>query len=428
MKKAALLLLISCPVSAQVLMFSLDNAVNAAAVTYVNMFGVANSGPNATENIVQAPMAYAMTVNYFSIGLSTAPGAGTSYSFAIMDNGVATVSSVTISGTNTSATVLLSTAVDVNHLVDIKITPFNTPASTFVRYAIGLNATDGSNVSVFGVNAALAAGGTTYMGIAPSASGNNESQRQQIISTPGTFIAMSTALNVPLPAGTTETFALRSNGVDTTGICRVSGVIGTTCTVSFSTRSLPGTTWTLGYGQSGTSSTTPRGMVGVAFQADNAGEFPITVGCSHPAAGASATEYYVLQGLNFAGNLNENNVHSIGYAPFPYLVLKNLYVRDYSSPSPGSYAYGFRANKASPAGTMTCSNAAASVCSDLVNQIYLTSSNDLLNLQAVPSASPATGGFFAMAMTGYVPPLGRPNGWLINGGKNIINGGKVIIQ
>lgn len=430
MKKVILFLFLTCPASAQVLMFGLDTAPSVSAVSFGNMFGVANSGLSATENIVQSPLAYAMTVSYFSVNLSTAPGAGKDYSFAIMDNGNVTVASMTVRDSNTTATVTLSTAIDVNHLVDIKITPSGTPSSTFIRYSLGLNATDGSNnISVFGINTALVAGGTVYMGISPSASQNVEANRQQIVSTPGVFMAMSTVLSAALTVGTTETLMLRSNLTDTNvGVCRItSATPNNACTVSFSTRSTPGMTWTIGYGQSGTANT-PRGMVGVAFQADKPGEFPFTVGCSHPAAAVSTTEFYVVQGLNFAGNANENNVHGLSYVPFPYFVLKDFYVRDYSATSPGSYAYTVRINKASPAGSMTCSNAAAGLCSDLVNRISLTSPGDLVDYQAVPTASPAVNGFFSIAMTGYVPPLGNPKGWLINGSETIINGGKVIVQ
>lgn len=189
---------------------------------------------SATEATQRMPVSIAGTISTLYVHLATAPGAGTSWAFTLVKNGVdtaltCTVADAAVTCNDTSNSFSVAAGDDLS----VKSVPTNTPASTVgIRWSYKLagSTTGESTIPGSTRTSTIAANSTVYMGIqgcaAPNSTLNN---RDQVMPTGGVIDDFYVKLNAAPGAGQSVTFTLMKNGADTSVTCTVSDS-ATSCT------------------------------------------------------------------------------------------------------------------------------------------------------------------------------------------------------
>lgn len=136
-----------------------NTSLHTTAVRY-NTIGVPSDSWHATEDQRAVLWGVGASIASLFVRLSAAPGAGTSYAFTIMKNGVAeATSTVTIADAATSGNVTgLSIAVAAGDLLSLRCTPTNTPVNPSCYYGISYEPTTSQVFNVSGVSVSESSG------------------------------------------------------------------------------------------------------------------------------------------------------------------------------------------------------------------------------------------------------------------------------
>lgn len=188
-----------------------------------------NTTDNAIRNVI--PVAGDQKTLYVEVG--TAPGAGKSWVFTLVKNGVDTSSTCTIADAATSCSDLVNTtALTAGNTLSVKSVPSGTPASPVtIRFGWAFQATASGEGIVLGATrgTTLSNSATNYAGVQMSGAANATlANVDQIMPTGGTFSHLYVELEGAPTAGKSYAFTLLKAGADQSLTCTVSDT-ATTC-------------------------------------------------------------------------------------------------------------------------------------------------------------------------------------------------------
>lgn len=164
------------------------------------------------------------TIKNLMVKLDGSPGAGKSYTFTLMKNGIAQALSVTISDTDTQgADTTNEVAVSAGDLITLRCIPSGTPTARYARYSCVFEGNNAKESLILGI-------GETYnIGVyySPLSGGREtgttiEGSTYQVIPTPGTIKNLYVNLSEdPGISPEAYRFTLRKNGVSTALTCTI---------------------------------------------------------------------------------------------------------------------------------------------------------------------------------------------------------------
>lgn len=387
----------------QVIVGGYNNALSNAATEYNNLAGGYNWGSfgamgDRYDQIVTTPGA----LSKLTVELSAAPGAGTSYTFTLMLNNVATALTTTIADANSTGQSAGSVNVVAGDRVCIQSTYAGAPGTPTARWSILFTGNTAKHSLILG-RTGTDNGATVY---SPLSQGREidyatEAEVYQIIPTSGKIKNLYVSLSTdPGVAPDAYRFTLRVNGVSSTLTCTVVADDTTGNDTLHEVAVAAGDRVNLMMEPLNGPAAIPNMGFGMTFVADTDGE-SIILGSSSDTPSAAASEYHYLQCcfLSQAWTVTEGNHAQCGQV----VTLKNLYV--YLSVAPGagkSYTIGVRVN-----GTTRLSVAIADANqtgSDLVNT-WDVADYDNLNAISTPAGAPAAS-LVHWGLVGYIIPTG----------------------
>ena len=405
----------------QVLFGNAKDNLNGSTVEYDMLAG--GFGWHATENRRFAIMPSAGTISKLRIVMDGAPGAGTSYTFVLMVDGVASALTVTISGTDTEGTDLSnSVSVSAGQTVALRSTPADTPSSSVNMMHSVLFTGSTSKESVIlgsGLGGTLDTANdeydTVYMGsgVGPT---TTEADHQLLVAAPGTiknlYVHLSADPGDPVaPDG--YRFTLRKNGASQSLTVTISADDTTGNDTSNSFTVAAGDKINLLIEPLNTPSVTPIASWGMTFVADTDGE-SLMLGGSDDENIASATEYRGIATFSTSTWGSGASAPVVKRAMGQVCTLKDLYIDLSAAPGAGnSFTFKFRLNDASLSNLSVTVSDTDTTGSDTSNTDILAN-DDHLVIQSVPAVTPT----IAVVKWGFVQfiapagALGR--GTLIN--------------
>jgi hypothetical protein len=100
---------------------------------------VGSATVSGTESTVQIPLppGYS-TITDLQVFVATAPGTGTSWTITVDKNGSASALSCSVAGTGQTCSDSSLVAVTAGDLIDLKVTPFTSPALTTITWTAKL--------------------------------------------------------------------------------------------------------------------------------------------------------------------------------------------------------------------------------------------------------------------------------------------------
>lgn len=187
----------------------------------------ANFSWNSTESKIYSPMPTAGTFKNLYVSLGSAPGAGTSYTFTLLKNSVATALTTTVSGTGTTSNDTTDTVtVGAGDTVSIQATPTGTPGSAPCSWALSFAPTiDGQSFFLYGDGSTTSSASVEYeqpLGRATTAWGTTQTGRTLPLQA-GTLGALYVLLSSTPGAAKSYVFGVQQNGVTTALATTISG-------------------------------------------------------------------------------------------------------------------------------------------------------------------------------------------------------------
>ena len=338
------------------------------------------------------------------VRLSVAPGAGTSYTYTLFKNGVATSLTCTISDLATSGSDLVNSATfAAGDTISIKRTRTGVPASSIQRFSIVCETTSAAGDSIYGhvcdTAGALNASAVRYNGVF---TGKN-STWAAVITDLQTFSAIagnltSFTVDVDVAPGSTKSleFAIWKNGTKQDGS---GGTVDTRATIADLATTVTGTfTLPVAIGDRLVIGCTPTNTPTVS-RVNTCFGFNGTIANRANLCIIVQTTYTTLnpsynQGIGYTNTTNTTEANELLPAPYGFrFIIDALYVNVETAPgvTNRSYTYNPRLNSATPGGTpsVTISNTATSG-SDLTGQMTIpgNSVSDSISFREAPSGSP----------------------------------------
>jgi hypothetical protein len=350
----------------------------------------------------------------FRMVLSTAPGAGKSFTYTVRKNGSDTSLAITITGaaTTTGQKLDYDLAIAAGDRLDIKSTSSGTPAAGTLRWSFEFEGTD-ANRSIYSGSGSINQTTATTMSV-QYFQGSETGGAVQYIPTNGTFKSLYVHLPAAPGAGKSRTFTLVKNG-GATGLTVTISDAATTGNASVDVAITAGDSCYI----AAAATNSPAGYyanTGISFDATVDGESFLLGGNGANANLANwATRYNAIPELHTWTSWTATESGVINYSQI--CVLKKLYA--FLSGTPGSgrnYAFTVRKDGASPANglvvTVVDLNTSAS---DLVHSITLAD-DSYIDIMCVPSGSPTTRvGYWSVVV--YIAPavVGWSNISKVNG-------------
>lgn len=361
------------------------NSPSAASTTHNPIQGSAAwVTPGGAYDVLFSP---AGTLGTLRVAVSAAPGAGNSLQFVVLQNGVASALSVTISDAETSGSDTINTlTITPGDRISLRCIPTSSPTVSGVVWSSAFTG-DVANQSVLAGGTAgnlISNGGVEFgmLALADVATAA-EVDHEQLIPTPGTIRNLYVRTSAtPLAVGSSYTFVVRRNGVDTTLLCVVTQATNLCNDLANSFTVAAGDVISI----ESTPAAGPRAVTvawGCTFVADTDDEslvFGQGIGLDD-----TDTEFTPLaKNDDAAWTTTERSVMG------QVCTLKRFHMRLRTAPGAGnSFAFTMRVNAGSGNQTITISNTDLTGA-DLVNTDVLADF-DLVSLQAVPASLPAVG-------------------------------------
>jgi len=366
-----------------------------------NSYNVVQGGDTWNTNVaVLKQLACVGTYSYFYVELGAAPGAGTSYDFTVVKNGVDTaitvhIADAAVGGTYSGAGVAFAEG----DIIYLKSVPTNTPTVTNCSWVLKFDGTTAneSNLMFGGVcdNSATQYQGVTGGGVGVTST--TEVQVSQIIPTAGTINRLFTSLSAdPGTSPDAYSFTLYLNGVATTLTCTITADDTTGSDTTHNVAVVAGDLVSLEIVPLNTPSARPRIYGKLSFVATINGE-SLLLGGTNVNTSTSATRYhYCNRTILFSPISTEANSYQRGYTS----VFKKLYAALSGTPGAGkSYAITLRINAGN--GTLTCTIAdAATTANDTIHTDNITS-NDAIDIDVTPSGTP-TARYVKTGLVSYI--------------------------
>lgn len=391
----------------------------APSTTAVNYQAVNGSGisPSATEVNFQAIVTSAGFIRGLAVSLGTAPGAGTQYDYILRLNNGDSALKVTIAGTDTKGSDdVHSIAVVAGDIIDISITPTNTPASSGVTlWSMEFEGTVGKE-SIFPSgdgSFSLSTSATEYLtpfSVNALGPGTTEPARYEIVPTGGTIKKFYVNLTTAPGALSSRTFKVFVNGAPSGIAVTISDLATSGNDTANSIAVNAGDTVSI-ESSIGASPAASKVQFGMTFVATIDGEsFVAGQNASTQAPSTTVTNYIRPVRAGGAWNATETVTQVLGR----YGVFRKLYVLAGAAPSAGkSYTFTIRQNVGPTALVATLADANTSV-NNTTNEIEI-SKGDLVAVECAPSGTPTATGALQWSMV-FVVLTGSSSSQLLSMG------------
>lgn len=370
---------------------STNSAPGNAAVAFHAPNGAWSPGWNATEANRSQVISENITITRFSFYSATAVATGT-YTFAIMDNGVATSVSVALTASATTATFTGAVAISQDHLISLRSTPTSTPTALTNTYWVIEYTTSGNFFLMMGgMSTGYATGANNFihpMGFSGSLQGTTAPLRMGICPAAGTLTRLSVATPNGVVGGTNYAMSARIN--DTTDVLTATiGAAASAAQATGSTAVAAGDTLTIKGVPTGTP-TARSNRSCVTIQPTNPGETWVMEGGDGNGSGMlsdNTTRFEQLSGIGFNG-LDPTETNRLMGLLAGYK-LRHLYWG--VGTAPGGVAtrtLSIRDNASTTllAATIT---GAATTANDIIDEIVLSGLPNSMSLQFSAAGTPA---------------------------------------
>jgi len=393
----------------QVIFGGVKNPLDDFFTEYNTLFGGATW--DSTEGLEGFIVSTPGKIKNLRVKLDGAPGAGTSYTFTLMVNGVPSLLTCIIQNLETSkADMVNEIAVVAGNKVDLQCVPAGTPT---VRNAIWTTMFEGTNAkeSIIGgstYNTSLSNAADRYLQIMTANSGVTipENDLRQVCPTSGKLKNFYVETRIsPGIAPDAYRFTLRINGVNTAVVATVTAPATTGNSGANEVVVAAGNILTILVEPVDTPANSPEAVWGMTFEADIDGE-SIAMAGSWRDLDTALTEYNHLQ-TDFADTWT--NVEADRYNLGQVTTLKKLHIKLSAFPGAG-LSYTFNVRVAGGAGNLTVivTGAATDTGSDLISTDVIANDN-YLGLQCVPAGPPAVADAY-WGVVGYIAPPAPPTG------------------
>ena len=340
------------------------------------------------------------------VELNGAPGEGTSYTFAVMKNGVAQSLSVTISNLDTTGSDVDAgheVSLAVGDTIQLRITPSGTPTARRPRWAVVYEGTIACESLILGCGQTEADEAVWYpLSCASGQSCSNESYIQQIIPTSGVIRNLYVVLDVdPGVAPDAYRFTLRKNGVSTALTCTITAndVAGHDTDLAHAVTVVEGDYVSLMCEPLEGPAVEPLVFYGLTFVAAINGE-SLILGGSYPQPSVAVANYNGL--ISTVIDRDWSSVESGMTQGAHVTTLKKLSVRLLTAPGAGkSYTFKPRVSAADSGIAVTISESDVAG-NDSVNSKVLAAFDDLA-MSCIPAGTPAATRAF-WGLVGYIAP------------------------
>lgn len=360
-------------------------ALSASATRYNSFCGILSS--TARQCIVSSDG----NIKNLRIVLTSAPGAGKSFTFTVQKNLVDTALTCAITDTSTSCSDLSNSfSVSSGDLLLITAVPSGTPTTSIFHFSYIFDSTN-DNESIFSEYGGATLNTNTYCPLwgvtAAGACDTSEDDVKSVIATSGTIKNLFVKLTATGVNVCDSVITVNKNGSNTAITCSCVGV--TTCTCSDTSNSITvvsGDVITLQV-SSGATDTANAGAdsssIGLTFIADTPGDFMLTSNVQSSVSAAN-TEYFEVQNATGAPTTTEADEDQLGQT---MTVKKVYYNAPVSTPGAGkSYLFTLRRNDTTDTAialTVSDSELADNFAADVT-----ISNDDLLDTSIVPSGTP----------------------------------------
>lgn len=251
----------------------------ATDATYNKINATSSSSWSSNISLREIPVSGPCTLSNLNMALDVAPGAGTSYTFTVVKNGIATALAVTIADANTSAA---NSSDTVSCVAGDKIVLQANVSGAAASYGwqwwnLKVTTTDKSSMvltSAIGPNTGATNWSSIGGGTASAVNFNTtEPPSQVIVPCVGTLSNLYCLISTAPGAAKSWTFTLVKNGVDTGLTCQISGAAAVTANDTVNTVAVvAGDTLSLKIVPAGTPSAVGMVSFSMLFTATNAGE------------------------------------------------------------------------------------------------------------------------------------------------------------
>lgn len=386
-----------------------------SATNYAHLFGQGSAETwSTTANFRKVLVSEDGSIKRVAFKLTTAPGAGKSYTFQFRRNDSA-VWQTSISGTNTTATLFVDREILAGDDIVIVCIPSGTPAATTATWGIEFWPAGDNYTLPAGTGSGAATDGSTNYNN-PMVGGSwfsGEVNRHQIVPHDGTiksFYAKMFSAPGAAASGKQWTLKIRKNGADVTGSDIVIFEDETSASVEdIDVAVSAGDRLAVSIVGANTP-TASAGAWAISILPDTPGESAILSSTGN-ALDATQVQYHrATNGGAFGENTTESNVIRLigsedwdGGTTNPIgAIIKNLYFRLSAAPGAGeSYAIEYRLN-ASDTGLVATVSDTATDASDTSHSFNITN-GDEINVKITPSASPSAP-IATWSVVEYIPP------------------------
>lgn len=374
------------------------DTLNNAATEY-NLLGAAyNQTWTATENIRRMLIAAGGVMKNWYVELAAAPGVGTTWTFTLMVNGVASALVVAITGAATSGTdVANAVTIAAGDVVSIRAVATGAATNTTATWAMEFAPTTATRfvmpaASFSGPTMAGAVNYHSLFGRGNQGFISTETVRKNVCPMDGTL--QDFYVTVPVaPGGAAQwTFYLRKNGVDIAN-CTMTGAATTANMTAQGIDIAPGDMLTLKIVATVlTPADATRVEWGVCIQPDTDGES--IVACQNNAsASTSVVNYNLISGAEGTGwSATEGTLKRVaGVNPSTF---KNFYVKSVGVSTPGAgKSYTFRLRKNTADGNLVVViNDSDTTDNDIVHSDSIVQGDDL-DVSVTPSGTPTSNAY-----------------------------------
>lgn len=262
--------------SATALFAALGGSTSNPSNSVSNYNGLQSGGSwNAAETKVYSPVPAGGIFSNLYVVLVTAPGTGTSFTFTLMKNGVATALTTTVSDTATTGNdTSHAVSVSPSDTVSIQTTPANTPLSTVaLHWGLSFAPTnDGQSFFLYGDQSSPSTTVVNYeQPLGRGATVWNATQTTQIMRLQaGILGALYTLLTVAPGGATSYTIAVQKNAITSALSTAISGAT-TTGNIATNVVASNDDTFTLVSTPAGTTPASTTVHVGILYIASDTG-------------------------------------------------------------------------------------------------------------------------------------------------------------